>query len=111
MEEEIELTFDEFLCFLLIHAAYADYEFSDSEKKHIKTKFGSDMYEEIHNYYLEKSEFECLQEIMNYKLKHYPNKDQRKILLIELKAMFNADGEFNSLEKNLEQFLERIILN
>ena len=99
----------DFQTFLLIHASYADLEFSDSEKKAILTTVSSHRFGHIHEFYKQMSEYECLEFILLFKPRFFANEEQKNQLLKLISEQFMADGEVSKLEVNFLDFLKRLI--
>jgi hypothetical protein len=109
MKEEYKWNYSEFLGFLLIHASYADLEFTADEKELIQSKVGKETFEKMHAEYEELGDYEILQEILKYKGLYYPTEDRRNEVLAEINKLFKADGEFSKLEQNLSLFLTKLL--
>lgn len=109
MNEELKWNYSEFTCFLLIHASYADMEFSQDEKTLIMNKFGKAMFENIADQYDSMGEYERLNTIMQYKGVYYPTSDRKAELLSEIETLCNADGDYSRLEKTLIMFLNKML--
>lgn len=109
MAENLNYNFQEFACFLLIHGSYADLEFTDGEKKMLKEKFGNETFGKIHTDYLALGDYQVLQKIMDYKGLYYPTVARKNELLEMIMKIFNADGTYTPLEKNLYHFLEKLL--
>lgn len=106
---EKELSYDQFIAFLLIYTSHADYDFGEEEKEYIKTKVDSVIYEEMYAYFLEQSEYGALQVILNHKSKFYNLPEKKKQILGMIKENFYSDGDYSKLEKNLLNFLDHLL--
>ena len=106
---KIEWNYEEFCAFLLLYASYADLDFSKSEKELILTKVNKETFDKIEKVYLESSDYERLEIILDHKGVYYPTHAQRMELLGELTKLFKADGDYSKLEKNLMIFLEKLL--
>jgi len=109
MKKEYNWNYSEFLGFILIHASYADLEFTSEEKEMIKSKVGTETFEKMHAAYQELGDYETLQEILKYKGIYYPTIDRKQEILDEINNLFKADGEYSKLEKNLSLFLKKLL--
>ena len=78
MSAELNYNFEEFACFLLVHASYADLEFTDDEKSMLKAKFGEANFKKVHEDYLKLGDFQVLQRIIDYKGLYYPTAARKK---------------------------------
>ena len=109
MSEKLNYNFEEFASFLLIHGSYADLEFTNDEKELIKKKFGEETFNKIHSEYLSLGDYQVLQTILDYKGLYYPTLTRKKELLDMILKIFNVDGNYTPLEKNLYHFLEKLL--
>ncbi len=109
MNEELEWNYEELLCFLLIHASYADMEFTEDERAMIIQKYGKETYEKMNDIYDGLGEYERLESILKYKGVYFPTIDRKSEILNEISRLFNADGTYSKLEKTQMSFLERLM--
>lgn len=108
-ENNYNWNYNEFCTYLLIYAAYADLEFSKPEKEAILKNIDQEHFDKIESVYLESSDFHRLQIIIDHKGLYYPTLSQKEELLQKMKALFEADGEYSYLEKNLLLFLTKLL--
>jgi len=101
--------FDEFITFLLIHASYADLEYSEEESKIIKKLLSEEDYKEISAIYDDMGEYKTLETILSYRGIHFPTIPQKKEMLGRMMQLFNADGDFSKLEKKLYNFYNKLL--
>ncbi len=106
---KINWDFNEFLAFLLIYASHADLDFSDEEKSKIKEIVSPEVFENIYSHFKNLTDYQALELILSYKDLYFSSENEKKHLIDEMKKIFVADGEFTSLEKDLLQFLERLM--
>jgi len=109
MECKLNYNYEEFSTFLLIHASYADLEFTEDEVEKIKKRISTTNFEQIHDDYKKLNDGEVLQVILGYKGIHYPTVARKMELLSLIREQFSADGEFSKLEQGMMRFLERIL--
>ena len=102
-------TYDQFLTFLLIHASYADLEFTEPERNAILAQVPKNTFVEINAYYDTLGEFEQLQVIMESKDRFIKNKEDKDRMMNLLSEQFIADGVVSKLELLLMDFLDRLI--
>jgi len=100
---------DEFITFLLIHASYADLEYSDEERVISKSLLSAEDYDEISAAYDDMGEYEITESIISYKGLHYPTVPQKQELLGRMTQIFEADGDFSKLEKKLYEFYNKLL--
>jgi len=101
--------YDQFITFLLIHASYADLEFTEPERTAILEKVSGDVFEEINTYYDSLGEYERLEVIMSCKDKFIPDETAKAKVMNALTEHFYADGTVSKLELLLLEFLDRLI--
>ena len=104
-----EWTYDQFITFLLIHASYADLEFTESERQAILDKVNLETFQEVNEFYDKLGEYECLDFIMKHKDQFIPNEQEKLKVMNTLSEHFYADGTVSKLELLLLDFLDRLI--
>jgi len=100
---------DEFITFLLIHASYADLEYSEEESKLIKKLLSEEDYKEISDIYDDMGEYKTLETILSYRGIHFPTVPQKQEMLGRMMQLFEADGDFSKLEKKLYSFFNKLL--
>jgi len=108
-KEELDWSYEELLCFLLIHASYADMEFTEDEKHMIINKYGHKSYEKMNDIYDGLGEYERLATILKYKGVYYPTVDRKGEILNEISKLFEVDGSYSKLEKTQMNFLNKLL--
>ena len=103
------LDFNEFLALLLIYASHADLDFSDAEKEMIIERVSLEVFEEVYEIFNDLTDYQVLNLILSYKEIYFRTDKEKDHLVRELKDIFNADGEFSPLEKELMQFLDKLM--
>lgn len=98
-------SFNEFVGFLLIHAAFADNEFSQEEQDTIKKKLSKEQVDELIKYYKSLSIRDINSVIRAYKGVYYPTSDQKLEILDAVSTLFYSDGEYSDIEVQLMEFL------
>lgn len=101
--------FNEFLAFLLLYASHADINFSEDERLLIKEKVSVKVFDEMYYEFNQHTDFQALEIIMNYKEVYFATKKEKDNLLSEMQKLFNVDGEFSTLEKELLMFLDKLM--
>lgn len=104
-----EWSYNEFLAFLLIYIAHVDMDFSDVEKDLIQKRVGEEVYNKMLLIFNSMSDYQAYQRILEYKGLYYPTHDRKEELLTNMKALFNADNDFNVMERELLHFLEKMM--
>lgn len=108
-DNNVKWNLKEFTLFLLIHASYADLEFTDDEKEAIEMKYDADTFTRIHGEYNDMGDYERIQTIMNYKGLYFPTVAQKNELLDIVLKQFESDGNYSKLEQSLMLFLENLL--
>jgi len=102
-------SYDHFLGFLLLHASYADYEYTDDEKAHILTHINQDILEDVEAHFDTLGEYKQLDVILSLKRKFIHSSDDKEKVLQILKSHFKSDGDYSRLETNLYNFLSKLL--
>src|SRR5690606_11681945 len=105
---ETKYSYNEFLGLMLVYVAHVDMEFSEDEKKLIKQKVGEQAMEKVITDFEEMSDFQAFQTILSYKGIYFPTAEQKRELLADMKALFLADGDYSTLERETYHFLEKL---
>ena len=109
MENSLKYNYNEFLAFLLLYASHVDLEFSEIEKSKILKLVSTDKYEKIYTEFKELNDYQTLQTILDYKGVYYPTPEQKNELIEKVKIQFFSDGQFDSIEKEVLFFLEKLL--
>jgi hypothetical protein len=99
----------EFLAFTLMYAAHVDIDFSEEEKEKIKSIVDEETYDKLYETFTGMSDYSALETILSYKGLYYPTHDRKNELLDQMKALFESDGDFSIMEKELLMFLEKLM--
>jgi len=102
-------TRDEFLAYVLMFAAKADFSEGQEETEFIKDEVGEDIYDDIHEEIEEDNDAQRIAKILDYVNASDFDKEYADMLYHEISDLFMADGEFNTMEKNLRRVLKRIL--
>lgn len=105
----LKWSYNEFLAFLLIYISNVDMEFSDVEKDYIRVRVGNETYDKMYAEFDTMTDYQAFESILDYKGVYYPTPEQKQELLDKMIAIFNADMEFNIMEKELLHFMERMM--
>lgn len=95
--------------FLLVWAAHADLKVSEEEKLYIKGKVGTDEYHWAEGRFQNLSDFEVIQLISQGRELFYPADIDKTRLQSELRTLFSADHEWNSLEDQLIKAISKVL--
>lgn len=102
-------TYNQFLAFLLIHLAAADYKFSQDEINFIKSLTGDVSFDEIRELLDKSSDYEIIQTIMSYKDEFYPGEEDKAKIVEDMKGLFLSDSKFSLNEQNLFRALKELL--
>jgi thiosulfate/3-mercaptopyruvate sulfurtransferase len=105
----LDWTYDEFLAFLLIYVAHVDMEFAEEEKAFIRQTTSTEIFDKMLVRFEAVSDFQAYQTILEYKQTHFPDEQKKAELLDKIQLLFDADAEFNIMEKELLHFLEKMM--
>ena len=107
--QNIHLSKEEFLCFLLIYASHIDYEFSKMERKFILSKLDSEVFEKMETLFNSQGDYDSLQLILSHRNNYFHSEDQVDSLISLLKMLFASDGDYSRIEKNFLPFFLKMI--
>jgi len=97
----------DFLCYVLIHAAEANNEISLLEKTAILEKTGHENPADIHNYYFKHNEMERQTYLEHMKAKWASTDKEKKDLLENCRTVIDIDQEIDFMENAVyEQIIE-----
>ena len=99
---------DEFKAYLLIYAAQSNQVVSDQEKELIEKKFDPLLIKAIQKEINLDNDYDKIQKIMAYIEQNNLAKEDLDALLIEIKNVFLCDGEYDSSEQSIFQFLQKL---
>ncbi|MCH8330501.1 MAG: hypothetical protein IH946_03830 [Bacteroidetes bacterium] len=102
-------TYEEFLSFLLIYAASADFEISSEETDLIKAKYGVETFEKSMVIFEGLNFMEQVDVILEFKSKYFSTEEELNKLFELIQELFDADGEFSLLEQNQYRALKRLM--
>lgn len=102
-------TYKEFLAYLLLYAANADFVVTEEEKEMLFSRIYTQEYEIIHKDFENENDYTRLQTIISFREKYYKDEVSREKLLKDLKDMFLADQKYNSVEKAIFMGLRKIL--
>ncbi len=101
--------YDEFLCFLLLHASYVDMEFSEEERHKLNEKFGAELVVKMHTELDKLSDYETLETILSFKGVYFPTVEQKKEVMNQVKRLFFVDGDYSIMEREFYRFLDKLM--
>ncbi len=101
-------TKEEFLAYILLYSAQADYVETEEEKSMIISKVGSDAFQKIHDELENDNDYASIQKIMNNVERFDYSQDQLEDIIKEMRSLFLSDGHFDQVEQNLFIGLKRL---
>lgn len=104
-----DLTYKQFIAYLLLFAANADLEIKDEEVAHIKSKVGPEDFDTAYKHFTEANDAQVISHIMDYKEKYYPTTAERDSLLEEVTAVFSSDKDYSALEKEMMTVIRKLL--
>ena len=102
-------TENEFKAYFLMYAAKADFVISPAEKSLILKVIDEDQYTKIETLLEKENDAETIQTILNFFKEQSISKESLSEWVIDLKELFFADGEYDTLERNLFISLNRLM--
>jgi len=108
---ETNWTKDEFKAYLFLFAAHANFEESKAELNFIKTRVGAKNLAHIHDEFDKDNDYQRIQKIEATIERYAYKKEDIENLLLDVKALFIADGELDILEESLFLGLRHLLLS
>lgn len=104
----MKLEANKFFTYLAIYAANADAEIDQLEIDKIKKNSGENLYQEMFDLFMSKSDSERLNVILSNKEFYETDSDKEK-LFEYIKNVFDIDGEINASESAVLRMLKHLI--
>ncbi len=108
-EIQTNWTRPEFKAYLMLYAANANYFESEDELDIIHKLVSNDAYKGIHKELDKDNDYQSIQKILYNLEKFNYSKDELDQLVVDIKALFDADGEFDVLESNMLLALKKLV--
>ncbi len=108
--EKPQWSYNEFLAYLLLYAANADFNINDEERKLLLSGLNTYDYNNISKAFDKSNDYERLQVIESFRDSYYPDDHSKEKLLNDLKKIFLADEEYNSVERAVFMGLRKVLL-
>ena len=100
----------EFKVYLLLYAANADFELTQTEKQIIHTKASKSEYKHIHSVFENDSDYDRIETILNFKDKFFATEQETEKLLKEINELLKVDHELDLYEKNFFRVLQKLLM-
>jgi len=107
--KEYSWSYNEFLAYLLLYAASADFEITEEEKEVLFSKVNEEEYKHIVKDFNAVNDWDRLQAIISFREQYYNDEAAREKLFKDLKEMFLADEKYTNLERCVFIGLSRIL--
>lgn len=101
--------YNEFLCYILIYASHADLDFSKEERAVIKSQIDHEQAAHLLKEFQQFTDYERIQIIQAYKGLYYPTNERRDEILYRIRSLFESDGKFDVMERNMFRMLKKIM--
>ena len=108
--EKPQWSYNEFLAYLLLYAANADFDINDEERKLLLSGLNTYDYNNIRKAFDKSNDYERLQIIGIYRDLYYPDDESKEKILNDLRNVFLADEEYNSVERAVFMGLRKVLL-
>lgn len=99
---------DEFVAYLLIHAAETDSIMSAEEVELLENRFGAALVKKMKKEVDAANDFQRLEKMMAYKEEAGLSAADADSIMWEVKEVFEADGVFDSAEEAVFLFLKKL---
>ncbi len=110
MKETLALwSYNDFLAFLLIYAASADFTITDEERTRLALETGYDSYRKALLLFEAQSDYERLQTILYFKPRYFATQEEVEKMLQEVQNMYNVDEEYSVTKHNLLLLLRKVL--
>lgn len=107
-EYQTDWSRDELKAYVLLYCAHADIVESKAEKNMIIDKVGEEKYEVIHKEFDKDNDYQSIQKIQSTLDRFDYSKGEIEELFEEIKELFLADGEYETMERNIEMVLQHL---
>lgn len=102
-------TQQEFKAYLLLYASQSDMIESAEEKDFILSRVPVETYNKIHAEFDEDNDYQSIQKIMHNCRRYKYNEKGMEQLMADIKEIFMADGEYDTMERNMIRILAKLI--
>ncbi|MBD81212.1 MAG: hypothetical protein CL840_20000 [Crocinitomicaceae bacterium] len=102
-------SYEDFLSFILVYAAYADTEVRQEEIEAIEERVDHAHFLNAKRVIEKLNDSERIDLILSFREKYFPTPEEHQKLFDDMKSIFLADGKFNQLEQIVLMYLRRIL--
>lgn len=100
-------SFKDFIAYVMIYAAEADFEISEAERKHIIDKVGKSEFEKMLQLFESHNDIQCIDFILALEDRYVPKGEEDDLISI-VKGVVFVDEVHSTLEENTLIALERL---
>ena len=97
------------VAYVLLFAANSDFTENKEEKEVILSKIDKQTFKSIHKEFHEDNDFQSIQKIMAGLKLHNYSKGDIDFLFADIKELFLADGDYDTIERNMFTNLKRLL--
>ncbi len=105
--ENKEVSFDEFMAYIMIFAAEADFEIKESEELHIKSVVGETNYHSMLDLFESHNDIQSINFIQKQRTRHIKDLNFDSLLHV-VKEVFLIDNHFDQKEQALYLALQKL---
>lgn len=106
--QNTEWTFEEFRAYLLLFCAYTNYTETDEERMLIRKFTDAESFERIYEEFSRDNDYQSIQKILGTVDRLDLDRENIDELLKQAVQLFNADGVYDILERNMFRNLKRL---
>jgi hypothetical protein len=100
---------EQYLCYVLLYAAFADQVMTDEESDHIIDQVGEDYFEDVLEEFEDDTDFERSQKLIAYSQGEDFDQEYAKMVKNEMIDLFMSDGQYTQWEKAIWRALVRLM--
>lgn len=109
MTNSNNFTRPEFITYLLLYAAEADFKIVNLERKYILAHASKKEYAPVYQVFKKDTDFEKIEKIQLYRNKYFASNGDADQLIGEVLALLKADEEYSVYEQNFARILSKIL--
>lgn len=106
---ETNWTQQEFLTYMLLYCAHADFVVTPEEKEYIQSLIGREEYKKIRREFEKDNDYQRIQKIDATVERFNFSEDQLNAIFENVKSLFLADGKIDLLEQNIFRGLKHLL--
>jgi hypothetical protein len=108
-EFDTNWTKKEFKAYLMLYASDANFFQSEEERELIQTMLSDQTYKTVHREIEKDNDYQRIQKILDNIEKHEYSKEDLNALIADVKRVFDADGQVDTLEENMLRALKHLL--